>query len=113
MKVLFLPDVQEMYNELEIILYEKGYFGYAESAHEYVDNLIFEIKNNLPKLKHKPAPKHYNKYGKGLYYATFKKSRRTHWYPFFSKYIENGETIYLVCYLGNNHTEAQYLDSGF
>ena len=67
MKVLFSPDVQFFYDELEIILFEKGYFSYEESAHAYVDDLIFDIKNNLPKLKHKPAPKHYNKYGHGLY----------------------------------------------
>jgi len=109
MKVLFSPEVQRFYNELEIILYEKGYFSYEESANIYVDDLIFDIKNNLPKLKHKPAPQHYNKYGKALYYATFTKSKRTHWYVFFSKYIENGETIYLICYLGNNHTEAHHL----
>ena len=111
MKVLFLPEVQYFYNELEIILYEKRDFSYEESAREYVDDLIFDVKNNLPQLKHRPAPKHYNKYGKGLYYATFIKSKRTHWYVFFSKYAENGETTYLVCYLGNNHTEAHYLNS--
>ena len=68
MKVLFSPDVQLFYYELEIILFEQGYFSYEESAHAYVDGLIFDIKNDLPKLKH-----------------------------------------YLICYLGNNHTEAHYL----
>jgi len=110
MSVLFVPEVQQMYDELETVLYEKGYFSYEVSAHEYVDDLFFDIKNNLPKLRHKPAPKHYDKYGKGLYYATFKKSRQTQWYAFFSKYVENGETIFVVCYLGNNHTDAHHLE---
>jgi hypothetical protein len=28
MSVLFLPEIQEYFDELEIILYEKGYFSY-------------------------------------------------------------------------------------
>ncbi|MCL2041630.1 MAG: hypothetical protein FWG84_06300 [Bacteroidales bacterium] len=108
MSVLFLPEIQEYFDDLEIILYEKEYFGYEGVAHKYVDDLIFDIKHNLPNARNRPAPKHYEKYGKGLYYATFKKNRRTQWYAFFSKYVENGETIYLVCYIGNNHTEAQH-----
>ena len=109
MNVLFLPEIQEYFYELEIILYEKGYFGYEENAIDYVDDLVIEIKTNLPKMAHKPAPKYYEKYGKDLYYITIRKNKRTHWYTFFSKYIENGETIYLVCYVGNNHTEAHHL----
>jgi len=110
MSVLFLPEIQEYFYELEIILYEKGYFSYEDTAHEYVDDLVFDIKKNLSSARHRPAPKHYEKYGKKLYYATFKKNRRTQWYAFFSKYVENGETIYLVCYIGNTHTEAHHLE---
>jgi len=109
MKVLFSPEVQHFYDELETVLYEKEYFAYEQSAHEYVDDLINDIINNLPELRHKPAPKYYNKYGKALYYATFTKSKRTQWYAFFSKYLENDETVYLIRYLGNNHTEAHHL----
>jgi hypothetical protein len=85
MSVLFLPEVRKYIDELEIILYEKGYFIYEDTAHKYVDDLIFDIKKNLPNTQHRPAPKHYEKYGKELYYAIFKKNRRTQWYTFFSK----------------------------
>jgi hypothetical protein len=109
MSVLFIPKVQEYLYDLEIILYEKEYFSFEESSIRYVDDLIYDISTNLPDKKHKPAPKHYNQYGKELYYATFKKNRKTSWYAFFSKYVENGKTIYLVCYIGNNHTDAHHL----
>jgi len=109
MSVLFAPKVQEYLYDLENILYEKGYYSFEESAIRYVDDLICDITINLSNKLHKPAPKHYDQYGKELYYATFKKNRQTSWYAFFSKYVENEEVIYLVCYMGNNHTEAHHL----
>ena len=109
MSVLFVPKVQECLYELENILYEKGYYSFEESAIKYVDDLIYDIKTNLPDRQHKPVPKHYDQYGKELYYAIFKKNRQTSWYAFFLKYVENGEAIYLVYYMGNNHTEAHFL----
>jgi len=109
MSVLFVPKVQEYLYELENILYEKEYYSFEESALKYVDELIYDITTNLSNKLHKPAPKYYDQYGEELYYATFKKNRQTNWYAFFSKYVENGETIYIVCYMGNNHTEAHHL----
>jgi len=108
MSVLFLPEIREYFSELEIILYEKGYFSYEDNAHKYADTLFFDIKTKLPLLRHKPAPKHFDKYGKDMYYAVFKKNRRTTWYAFFTKYEENGETIYLVRHIENNHTVAHF-----
>ena len=113
MRVLTETVVVEILLELVITLTEKGYFSYEEDAKDYVKELFTEIKTNLPKMKHKSAPKYYEKYGKDLYYVTIRKNKRTHWYPFFSKYVENGETIYLVCYIGNNHTEARHLSDEF
>ena len=109
MKVLFLPEIQKYFYDLEIILYEKGYYIYEDTAHKYVDDLIFEIKNILPYTRQKPAPHYYDKYGKELFYVTIKKNRHTQWYVFFSKYAENEEVIFVVCYIGNNHTEAHHL----
>jgi hypothetical protein len=112
MNVIILPQVLEYLDELVYILYQKHYFSYLDLSLLYVDELLLDIESNLSAKKHKPAPKHYDKYGKGLYYATFVKNKRTHWYPFFSKYMENGETFYVVCYIGNNHTEAHHLYEG-
>ena len=109
MSVIFLPEIQEYFDELEIILYEKGYFSYEEDAKQYADDLFFDIKTNLPTKLHKPAKHYFDKYGTGMYYASFRVNRNTTWYPFFTKYLVNGETIYLVRYINNNHMIAQYL----
>ena len=111
--VLILPELRLYFYELSYILYEKGYFSFLESSEQYFDELIDDIKTNLPIKRHKLAPAHYNKYGKGMKYASFVKSRHTTWYAFFKTYEENGKIIYLVRYIGNNHTEAHHLYDGF
>jgi len=109
MKILATPGVIEYLWELSDILYEKGYFGYGESALKYVDDLIDEIVKTLPTRLSKPAPKYFDKYGKNMFYAFFRKNKHTTWYVFFTKYEQNGETIYLIRYITNNHTDAQHL----
>jgi len=109
MKVIFLPKVQDYLNSLVPILYENGYFGFVEGAINYVDDLIDDIETNLFVKQHKLAPLYFEQYGKDMLYASFKKNRQTTWYAFFTKYNENGEIVYLVRYIANNHTVAQYL----
>ena len=109
MSVIFLPEIQKFFDELEIILYEKGYFSYEEDAKQYADDLFYDVKNNLPIKSHKPAPPHFDQYGTDMYYASFKVNRNTTYYAFFNKYLVDGETVYLVRYISNNHMIAQYL----
>jgi len=109
MKVDATPDVKQYLNELITILYENGYFSYEEDAKQYVDDLLIDIETNLPSKRHKPAPPYFDRYGTGMYYASFKKNKKTTWFAFFTKYLVNGETIYLVRYINNNHIIAQYL----
>jgi len=109
MKVLALPEVTDYIESLVPILYEKGYFIYKETARKYVKDLYDDIKTNLPIHLHKPAPPYFNRYGKGMYYAAFRKSKNTIWYAFFNKYQDDGETIYLIRYISNNHLIAKYL----
>ena len=109
MKVLVIPEVYEYLDNLVTILYEKDYFGFEDFAIDYVDGLLNEILMTLPVRLHKPAPKHFEKYGKNMYYAIFEKNKRTSWYVFFTKYYEYEETVYLVRYITNNHITAQYL----
>lgn len=109
MKVLFLPEVRQYFQELEDVLFEKEYFGFEESAVQYVRELILDIEKTLPVRVSKNAPPYFNRYGKGMQYAMFRKSKFTQWYAFFTKYQENGETIYLVRYISNNHVIAKYL----
>ena len=109
MQVIVSPKVQDYLDSLVPILYEKEYFGFVDSATTYVHELLDDIKTNLPKRLHKPAPAHFDKYGKGLYYASFRKNNQTEWYAFFSKHNENGEIVYFVRHVENNHTAARYL----
>lgn len=105
MAVLFLPEVENYLVELIEILYQKQYFGFYESAMNYVEDLIQDIKNNLPSLLKKKAPAHFDRYGKNLYYVSYRKNHNTQWYVFFS--IHND--TYLVRYIANNHMCSQFL----
>jgi len=51
-KVIFSPQVEEYLVELVDILYQKKYFGFKESAVQYVRDLVQDTVNNLP-LKQK------------------------------------------------------------
>jgi len=109
MKIIAIPEVERFLENLKQILFEKEYFSFEEDAQKYVDDLFLDIKTNLPIKSHKPAPKHFDKYGKGMKYASFRKNKGTTWYAFFNKYLDNGKTVYLVRYIANNHLIAQYL----
>ena len=110
MKVIVVPEVQYYLESLKKILFEEEYFGFEKSAVKYVNDLFDDIITNLPAKFKRQAPKYFtDRYGKGLYYAVFPKSKRTQWYAFFRIYRENGEDIYQIRYIANNHTVAQYL----
>ena len=107
MKIVTLPEVRKYLKELIQILYEKEYFGFEAYAQKYVEDLFHDILTNLPYKLKKPAPPYFKRYGTKMLYATFRKSRNTQWYVFFNIYRQNGETIYLIRYISNNHVDAQ------
>ena len=99
MKVIALPEVREYLMELIQILYKKEYFGFEENAQKYVEELIFDIKNNLPLKLNKPAPPYFDRYGKKMLYATFRKNRGVRLVWLFRKVVFyiyiNGIVIFL------------------
>jgi hypothetical protein len=109
MKVLFLPEVRDYFRELAEILYEKDYFGFEETAIQYAEDLFNDIADTLPIRHKKIAPAYFDRYGRGMFYAIFKKNKNTQWYVFFSIYGDKGEEVYLVRYMSNNHRLAQLL----
>ena len=109
MKVIILPEVLDYFEDLMEILYQKEYFGFRESAHKYVIELVEEIENDLPIIQQKPAPTYFNRFGKNMSYAVFSRNKRTSWYVFFTVHKIGNEKIYLIRYIANNHTVAQYL----
>jgi hypothetical protein len=109
MNVIISPEVQGYLDNLVLTLYRKEYFGFEEQAVDYVHNLLDDIKADLPKRQHKLASSYFEKYGKGVQYASFRKNKQTEWYAFFTTHEVENEKIYLVRYVANNHTVAQYL----
>ena len=105
MKVVYHKNVVEYLNELVDILYEKEYFGFKETAYDYVDWIFEQIETSIESKLKKPAPIHFDRYARGLSYVVYKRNNNTSWYVFFRKQ----EDTYLIFYIGNNHNCAQYL----
>ena len=109
MRVLVTPEVRQYLKELSQILYDKDYFGYLDRAERYVEELFDSIIATLPGRLHRPAPRHFDRHGMGLLYATFRRSRATTWYAFFTRHEgADGEVVCIVRHIENNHTAAQY-----
>ena len=109
MKVIFSSKVLVYIENLVPVLYELGYFRYSETAKKYVDELYDDIITNIHTRQKKLAPTYFDKYGKNMYYAIFKKNRRTSWYVFFKTSRKDGEVIYKILYIANNHTVAHHI----
>ena len=109
MQVLFLPEVVDQFLELAELLYEKGYLGFKDVAIAYSEQLFRDIQEHLSIKVRKGAPASFQRYGTDLFYSSFKHNRQTTWYVFYSMHEVNGETIYLVRYLTNNHVVAHRL----
>jgi len=104
MEVIYHKNVVEYLNELVDVLYEKEYFGFKESAYDYVDWIFEQIESSINRKIKRPAPKHFDRYGLGLSYVTYRRNIKTVWYVFFQKQGDK----YLIFYIGNNHSCAQY-----
>jgi hypothetical protein len=109
MKVIFTQAVLDYLENLVIVLYQREYFGFLDSSSRYVEELLHSIRATLPMCVHKPAPSYFDYWGENMEYAVFKKSKHTSWYAFFRVYWENGEEIFQVRYIANNHIIAQHL----
>jgi len=75
MAVVYAPEVIDYIDDLAYILYQKGYFGFLDSAKEYTDRLTFDIENSIHTKLKKPFPSRFKRYGS--YYVTYKPNRRT------------------------------------
>ena len=109
MKIIYLKKVRVYFENLIPKLHDLGYFSFPDTARKYVDEIFAEIEKQLPIQRHRLAPNHFEKYGKGMKYIVIRKSKNTHWYIFFKTTQKEGETIYKVRFVSNNHVIAQYL----
>ena len=110
-QIITVQEVRSYFNDLIPTLHKNDYFGFEDGARKYVKDLFNDIKQNLPNKLRKPSPKHFEKYGKNIYYASFKKSKHTTWYVFFTIHYDeiNDIQIFLIRYISNNHMISKYL----
>jgi hypothetical protein len=60
MSVIFSPEVEDYLFELTEILYQKEYFGFKNSAIQYIESLILEIRDHLPTCPKRIAPEYFS-----------------------------------------------------
>jgi hypothetical protein len=87
------------------ILIEKGYFSFYESSLSYIEDIKNYIVSNIQSQPKYKAPPRFSKYGKNMYYITYKRNRQTTWYIFFTIH---GKDNFLIRYITNNHVSGQH-----
>ncbi len=94
-KVIISPFVVNKLESLILVLFENEYFGFMESAMDYVDN-IYDFILSIPSEKKKRTKK--SKFGN--WYCSYKANRKTTYFITFD--YERG--IYLIKNITNNHS---------
>jgi len=104
-EVIFSKKVEHYLDGLMLLLFEKEYFGFPDSAKLYVNRLIAFTEQYIGILPGKNAPDYFQPFGQNMKYITYQANKKTSWYIFY----QERNNIYLVRYIANNHTVAQYL----
>ncbi|MCD7976934.1 MAG: hypothetical protein LUG51_07170 [Tannerellaceae bacterium] len=107
MKIIFNELTKAYLSELIDILYYNHYFSIEENAREYVRSLVREVETTHPLRRKRESPKYFYRYGNNLWYATYRKNKRTTWYFFFTHHETN---IYIIRYITNNHVAGHLLE---
>lgn len=106
-KIIISNEVSNQLEELILILHKEEYFGFMDSATDYVDSIIDFIFSSIETYPKKNSPKELNQIGK--FYLVFKMNSATSWYIFFD--FDQNKNIYLVKSILNNHSrEIKYLN---
>ncbi len=87
MEVIYHKHVAEYLNELVEVLYDKEYFGFKESAYDYVDWIFEQIESSINRKVKKPAPKYFDRYGHELSYVIYKRNILVRFLPKAGRYI--------------------------
>lgn len=97
-RIIVTDEVVAYLDDLVKVLYDKEYFGFIDSAINYVVDLYGFIET-IPREIHKKTPVVLAKYGS--FYSFFNTGSRTTWYLFFEKQDNN----YIITGILNNHCE--------
>ena len=98
-KIVFTPNVIDYLDVLVRILYKKEYFGYIETAEEYVLKIYDSVPENIKWNVHKPTPQRLQYLGSN--YIFYKSNAKTTWFIFFEK----RDTVFLITGIINNHCQ--------
>lgn len=97
-KVIFKNTVLEYFDNLVYTLFQEEYFGFAESAQNYTDKIVYFIISSISSFPHKKTPKSLQYLGSN--YIFYKPNTKTTWYVFFEKRDQN----YLITGVMNNNS---------
>ena len=100
-KVVFTPRAIGFLDDLVRILYKKQYFGFIETAEEYVAKIYDAVQERIQLDIHKLTPKKLKYLGSN--YIFYKANARTTWYIFF----EERNQQFLITGIINNHCEER------
>ena len=95
----FRKNVTEYLNDLISVLFKDDYFGFEDSAFNYVNKIYDFIEYNLPIFPSKKTP--VNLLYLGSKYIFYKANSNTTWYIFF----EQSDKRFLVTFITNSHSE--------
>ena len=98
-KIIFENAILNYFDNLVFTLFENEYFGFPESAQNYVDNIVNFIISEIVNFPHKKTPQALQYLGSS--YIFYKSNNRTTWYVFFEKRNQN----YLITGILNNNCE--------
>ena len=99
-KIIILPELAYKLTDLINRLYKDEYFGFMDSARDYV-SIIFDFIYTIPD-QHRKRTKNP---ALGFWYCKYKHNHNTTWYITFD--LE--DDIFLIKDITNNHTE-EYLE---
>jgi len=77
MRIFYTKTVKYYLSDLTEILYYKNYFGFRESAKEYIRLLRTEIETTIHLKVKREAPVCFSRYGTDLYYICCRRNKHT------------------------------------
>ena len=103
-EIIYAKEVELFLDELMIILFEKGYFGFPDSAKSYVDGILDYVERNIGILPGRDAPPYFSRYAKNMKYIVYRANKSTVWYVFYLQRVN----VFLIKHITNNHVAAQH-----
>jgi hypothetical protein len=102
-EIILASDLENKLYNLVFTLHTKEYFGFIESAFDYV-NKIIAFTYTIPSLKYKAT---YNKKF-GAYYISYKANNNTTWYLIFDR---QGDRFFINEITNNHSADYAYIIS--